>query len=147
MRLEDHRAYLVKFAKTNLGVNLDDAEDLAQKTLIRAHLSTYRGEASEAVWLLRILVNQFKDHLRYVKRHPKSTLDFLAIEGSEVKIGWAVDEPAFSEIETLDEVQSLLARLRPCQLEAMRLYLAGRPYTRVSLWRARNALGRMRNAG
>ena len=49
-----------------------DAEDLAQETLLTAHkkLNTFRGEASFRTWLLSIGTRKALDHLRARKRWP-----------------------------------------------------------------------------
>ncbi|MBU0554245.1 sigma-70 family RNA polymerase sigma factor [Myxococcota bacterium] len=57
--------------------DLDEAEDVAQETLLRAftRLETYRGEARFSAWLYQVGANCIRMHLRSRKRRRLSALE------------------------------------------------------------------------
>jgi RNA polymerase sigma-70 factor, ECF subfamily len=64
-----HYAYILRLALSILD-DLDDAEDAAQETFVRAAaaLDSFRGEASEKTWLYSIAVNVCASQLRRLRR-------------------------------------------------------------------------------
>jgi len=62
--------------------NHADASDLAQDAFIQAYqaLQSYRGDASFAIWLLRITSNVCRDEIRKHNRHKKLSLDEMILK-------------------------------------------------------------------
>lgn len=67
------------------GANLDDIEDIAQETFIRAwnRISDYRRSCKLTTWLYAIAKNVSLDHLRYSKRRRSDLSLDTTFEGSE----------------------------------------------------------------
>jgi len=62
--------------------SVQDAEDIAQETYIKAHakLNTFRGESSLKTWVFSIASNLAKDLLRSKKRWPETVTDICREE-------------------------------------------------------------------
>lgn len=62
--------------------NHADASDLAQDAFIRAYqaLPSFRGDASFATWLYRIVSNVCRDEIRKQQRHKKVSLDEVMLQ-------------------------------------------------------------------
>lgn len=73
--VEPHREQIYWRAVRAVG-DLDEAEDVAQETLLRAftRLETYRGDARFGAWLYQVGANCIRMHLRSRKRRRLSPL-------------------------------------------------------------------------
>jgi RNA polymerase sigma-70 factor (ECF subfamily) len=67
--VDRHAGACLRFATRMLG-NVEDAEDVTQDALFRAHraLSTYDGSAAFRTWLMTILVNRCRSAMLYRHR-------------------------------------------------------------------------------
>lgn len=70
-----------------------DAEDIVQEAMVRAHarLATYRGDGSVRAWLLRIVANEAKNHVRgrvrRLRRDDRSArLELRATPGPDTEV-------------------------------------------------------------
>ncbi|TDT18529.1 RNA polymerase sigma-70 factor (ECF subfamily) [Ilumatobacter fluminis] len=63
--LRRHRGAALRVAAVITG-STDDAPDVVQEAFVRAHgrLGTFRGESSARSWLLRVVANEAKNHVR-----------------------------------------------------------------------------------
>ncbi|MCC7105111.1 MAG: sigma-70 family RNA polymerase sigma factor [Chloroflexi bacterium] len=79
-----------------------DAEDALQEAFLLAFRSwgRFRGEASRATWLYRIVVNASLQRLR--DRHPSSYLEDLAYDDVEIR-DWSASVMALAETSELRE--------------------------------------------
>ncbi len=77
-----HLPVALRFAVRLTG-RLDTAEDIVQEAMLSASRSwkTFRGEAQFRTWLLRIVVNTFRNRL--ARTRPMQTLDDDLIDPSE----------------------------------------------------------------
>jgi RNA polymerase sigma-70 factor (ECF subfamily) len=83
--MQKHNQRLYRIARGVLR-NATDAEDAVQEAYISAftHLTGYRGDASLATWLSRIVMNEALGRLRQVR--PTVALDALASSQTEAEI-------------------------------------------------------------
>jgi RNA polymerase sigma-70 factor (ECF subfamily) len=72
-------------AALRLAGNPDDAKDLLQDTILRAYRFFYQfaPDTNCRAWLLTILYNNFRNHLRSAALHPMSALTDEAAERTE----------------------------------------------------------------
>jgi RNA polymerase sigma-70 factor (ECF subfamily) len=63
-------------AALRLARNPDDAKDLLQDTILRAYrfFHQFEPDSNCRAWLLTILYNNFRNHLRRCSRHPETAL-------------------------------------------------------------------------
>jgi RNA polymerase sigma-70 factor (ECF subfamily) len=104
-----HAAALVRTAYVILG-RQDEAEDVAQETLIAAYrnLGSYRHDAPFGAWLHRIAVNRSYDHIRR-RRRQSQLVDDLTSASSGSDEDNAVREARAGELRA--EVRELIAGL------------------------------------
>lgn len=107
---------LVGFA-FRYGFNQEEAEDIAQETLVRVfkNIARYEPRASLASWLFRIETNLCLDRKRYQKRHPGVSLEELTaipqqgpVEGASL-LGRAIQE-ALNSLPERQRAAILLTR-------------------------------------
>jgi RNA polymerase sigma-70 factor (ECF subfamily) len=72
-------------AALRLAGNPDDAKDLLQDTVLRAYrfFDRFTPESNCRAWLLTILYNNFRNHLRHRSLHPMSPLNEESAEKGE----------------------------------------------------------------
>jgi RNA polymerase sigma-70 factor (ECF subfamily) len=95
--------------------NAHDAEDLVQKTFIKAwnKLPSLRNSAGFKAWLFRIATNEFKDWKRTRRRVETTTLE----DGDlHVGSGPPLDEAVAERELTMEALQMLKAKYRKCLL-------------------------------
>lgn len=142
-----YRSRIYGFALASLR-NPDDAEDVAQETLVRAFhaLSTYRGRGQFRSWLFRIAANLCRDRRRrgFCREVPLQSADGEVGGGASLQEGVLVRTTIFAA----------LAQLPPLYREPVALHymeglsiaetaaVLGRSGTavRMQLWRARGML-------
>ena len=103
---------LVRFARTLIR-DEGQAQDLAQETLVRAleRADSYRGDASVATWLHRILYHLAVDQSRRARDVPTDDLAALADEHWR-EDSWTVDAAeVVARAETRAELEDALIRL------------------------------------
>jgi RNA polymerase sigma-70 factor (ECF subfamily) len=108
-----HLPYALRFA-TRLTGDRDAAEEIVQDALVRAARSwrTFRGESEFRTWLLRIVINAFRD--RAAQRSPPQTLP------EEIGDPRSVDPPAAAMEAELGRLIALrIARLPRRQREVL----------------------------
>ncbi|NVK04529.1 MAG: sigma-70 family RNA polymerase sigma factor [Flavobacteriia bacterium] len=88
--VDDHGDLLFRFAYQRTG-SRETAEDLVQETLLSAFksLDTFKEEASDRTWLMRILRNKIIDHYRKTRTKQK---DNEASQKKEVSLDAFFDE-------------------------------------------------------
>src|SRR5579863_10352843 len=94
---EPHRRSITLHCYRMLG-SLQDAEEIAQETLLRAWQRRDEVRASSALraWLYRIATNACLDHLRKARRR-RALPHLLAAASSEIRFGPAADERLWIE--------------------------------------------------
>src|SRR5215472_1038856 len=72
-------------AALRLAGNPDDAKDLLQDTILRAYrfFHQFAPDSNCRAWLLTILYNNFRNHLRRCSLHPVSALIDESPDGTE----------------------------------------------------------------
>lgn len=106
--------YLSRLAGYLRGLAGDDADDLAQKTLLKAwsNLHRFSGEGRFIAWLFRIAQREFLQHLRQHRRYRAAMSDYHAS-----------DEAATAQADgtaAAIDVERILASLEP-EVRAMLL--------------------------
>jgi RNA polymerase sigma-70 factor (ECF subfamily) len=88
----------------------DDARDIVQDAMIKAFraLSTHRGDGAVRSWLLRVVANEAKNHVRSQTRRRRRD-DHHA--GLELRATTGADEPALDRIDQA-ALAAALGRLR-----------------------------------
>ena len=81
---ERYSARLVNFAYKFLR-SREEAEEIAQETLLRVYREKRSFDPSRAFrpWLYSIALRLAYNKLRYLKRHPKESLDAVSLSGDE----------------------------------------------------------------
>jgi RNA polymerase sigma-70 factor (ECF subfamily) len=99
--------------------NADDAEDVAQRTLLRAYekIATFRGEATFRTWLFRIAVHLACNHVRGRDRAEAIDVDDIAAFTS------ALDTRRLVAAELWRKVSARLDELPPKQRLVVELRL------------------------
>jgi RNA polymerase sigma-70 factor (ECF subfamily) len=89
--------------------NRDDAEDIAQESLVRAleNLKLFKGESSLFTWLYRIVVNLFYDYTR--KKKEVSYDQFRSGEEDEREMDFPSEQTVEGEAEKKD-IQEIVQR-------------------------------------
>lgn len=89
----------------------EDARDIVQDALVKAHrsLSGHRGDGTIRSWLLRVVANEAKNHVRSQVRR-RSRDDRHA--GLQVRPASGADEPALDRLDHA-ELAAALGALRP----------------------------------
>lgn len=93
--IDEHRDYLVNFARTKVSDN-GTAEDLVQETFLSAWKGrkTFRGDCTERTWLTGVLRNKIVDHYRSNSRRPVvREADVAAGFDGESGAGWIESTP------------------------------------------------------
>jgi RNA polymerase sigma-70 factor (ECF subfamily) len=142
--MERHNRRLYRIARTLLR-NESEAEDAVQEAYLRAFssLSRFRGEASLATWLTRIVVNECLGRRR--KRRPTVDLDALqSLEQGSAQIirfpGMNVDsDPERSTAQ--QQIRKLLENSIDRLPEAFRLVFVMRDVEELSIEETATALG------
>lgn len=112
-----YRAPLVTLTRRYVK-NADDAEDVAQRALLRAYerISTFRGDASFQAWLFRIAIHLALNHVRGQRRTEMVELDDIISFTSALDTGRLVAADlwrrASARLEELPPKQRLAVELR-----------------------------------
>jgi len=116
MLVDRHAPACIRFATRMLG-NQEDAEDVTQETLVRAHraLARFDETMSFRTWIMSILINRCRTALLHRRRRSaRVLLDERAVERAHVDGG-------ANQAELRDVIERALARLDPVQREAFLL--------------------------
>ncbi len=110
-RVSEYNRYVYNIAYRMMG-NQQDAEDMAQESLIKAYrkIDTFREDANFSTWLYRIVINTCKDELR--KRKEK-VLSLDDEDGVKNIVASEVDDPliVYEKNEVKERVQSAIDQL------------------------------------
>lgn len=131
---EAFRTLVVRYKNLVFGVAVRmapspaDAEDFAQDVFLRVHrgLPYFRGEARLSTWIYRIILNVCSEHRSRVRTGMVS-LD--ADDSGRLARRAALNDPAFTQVETRDRLQKAMAQLdAPARLLVAAHYLDGVKY-------------------
>jgi RNA polymerase sigma-70 factor (ECF subfamily) len=116
MLVDRHAPACIRFATRMLG-SREDAEDVTQETLVRAHraLARFDDGMSFRTWIMSILINRCRTALLHRRRRTaRVVLDEGAVDRAQV-------DGSASQAELRDAIERALARLDPAQREAFLL--------------------------
>jgi RNA polymerase sigma-70 factor, ECF subfamily len=116
MLVDRHAPGCIRFATRMLG-SREDAEDVTQETLVRAHraLARFDEEMSFRTWIMSILINRCRTALLHRRRRSaRVILDEGAVDRAQV-------DGSATQAELRDAIERALARLDPSQREAFLL--------------------------
>jgi RNA polymerase sigma-70 factor (ECF subfamily) len=116
MLVDRHAPACIRYATRMLG-SREDAEDVTQETLVRAHraLARFDEEMSFRTWIMSILINRCRTALLHRgRRTARVVLDEAAVDRAQVD-GFA------TQAELRDAIERALASLDPAQREAFLL--------------------------
>ena len=116
MLVDRHAPACIRFATRMLG-SREDAEDVTQETLVRAHraLARFDDGMSFRTWIMSILINRCRTALLHRRRRTaRVILD-------EAAVGRAQVDGSASQAELRDAIDRALARLDSAQREAFLL--------------------------
>lgn len=116
MLVDRHASACLRYATRMLG-SREDAEDVTQETLLRAHaaLARYDATMSFRTWIMSILVNRCRSALLHRRRRiARVILDEASVERAAV-------EPSAAGTELRDAIMRAIAQLEPGQREAFLL--------------------------
>jgi RNA polymerase sigma-70 factor (ECF subfamily) len=114
--VDRHAPACLRYATRMLGTR-EDAEDVTQETLLRAHraLDRYDSAMSFRTWIMSILINRCRTALlQRHRRNARVVLDDTAVES-------AASEPPVHGDELRDAIERALERIDPAQREAFLL--------------------------
>jgi RNA polymerase sigma-70 factor (ECF subfamily) len=134
--MQRHNRRLYRLARAVVR-NDSEAEDVVQEAYVRAFtsLDRFRGDASLATWLSRIVLNEALGRLR--RRHP--TVDLAAVENRQPSQGQVIPFPlATSQLDpertmAQREIQRLLEQAIDDLPEAFRTVLVARVIEEMSV--------------
>lgn len=116
MLVDRHAPACIRFATRMLG-SREDAEDVTQETLVRAHraLARFDDGMSFRTWIMSILINRCRTALLHRRRRTaRVVVDEGAVDRAQV-------DGSASQAELRDAIERALARLDPAQREAFLL--------------------------
>lgn len=118
------KVYTIAFRFTG---NHADASDLAQEAFIKAYkgLKSFRGDASFATWLYKIVSNVCRDELRRQQRQKNVSLDDLVIHPGNAQYLESTEQSPEEYIEK-NEIQHLVQQQLNNLPEEQRLILVMR---------------------
>jgi RNA polymerase sigma factor (sigma-70 family) len=92
-----HQQAALRVAAVIIG-STEDARDVVQEAMVKAHrsLATHRGDGSVRSWLLRIVANEAKNHVRSRVRRLRRDDRYV---GLEIRTTAGADEPALERID------------------------------------------------
>lgn len=92
-----HQRAALRLAAVICG-STEDARDIVQDAMVKAHrsLATHRGDGAVRSWMLRVVANEAKNHVRTKVRRLRRD-DRHA--GLEVRVAAGADEPALDRID------------------------------------------------
>lgn len=114
--VDRHAPACLRYATRMLGMR-EDAEDVTQETLLRAHraLARYDSAMSFRTWIMSILINRCRTALLHRnRRNARVVLDDTAV-------GNAATEPPLHGDDLRDAIERALDRIDPAQREAFLL--------------------------
>jgi RNA polymerase sigma-70 factor (ECF subfamily) len=113
--IDRHANACLRFATRMLG-NVEDAEDVAQETFVRAHraLDSYDSQRAFRTWLMTILVNRCRSAM--IARHRRERLVIAQDDVVSAAVAPPVGDPFLREA-----IVGALARIDPEQREAFLL--------------------------
>ena len=114
--VDRHAGICLRFATRMLG-NVEDAEDVVQESLFRAHraLASYDGSTAFRTWVMAILVNRCRSAMLYRHRREQRVMtdaDLVAV---------AAVGPGDDRLALRDAIQRAVGALDPEQREAFLL--------------------------
>jgi RNA polymerase sigma-70 factor (ECF subfamily) len=114
--VDRHAPACLRYATRMLGTR-EDAEDVTQETLLRAHraLNRYDSAMSFRTWIMSILINRCRTALLH--RHRRTARVVL----DEVAVSNAADESPVHGSDLREAIERALARIDPAQREAFLL--------------------------
>jgi len=114
--VDRHAPACIRFATRMLG-SREDAEDVTQETLVRAHraLARFDEGMSFRTWIMSILINRCRTALLH--RHRRTSRVVL----DETAVGRAHVDGSTNDAELRDAIERALSRLEPTQREAFLL--------------------------
>ena len=104
--VDRHAGVCLRFATRMLG-SVEDAEDVTQESLFRAHraLASYDGTTAVRTWLMTILVNRCRSAMLY--RHRRE--ERVKVDGERVAAAWVnADVEGFALREAIDRAVAAL---------------------------------------
>jgi RNA polymerase sigma-70 factor (ECF subfamily) len=116
MLVDRHAPACIRFATRMLG-SREDAEDVTQETLVRAHraLARFDDEMSFRTWIMSILINRCRTALLHRRRRTaRVVLDERSVDRAQV-------DGSATQADLRDAIDRALARLDPAQREAFLL--------------------------
>jgi RNA polymerase sigma-70 factor, ECF subfamily len=114
--VDRHAPACIRYATRMLG-SPEDAEDVTQETLVRAHraLARFDDGMSFRTWIMSILINRCRTALLHRRRRTsRVVLDEHVVDRAQV-------EGSTNDAELRDAIERGLARLDPAQREAFLL--------------------------
>ncbi len=118
--VERHAPAVLRFLG-HMGLDFDQAQDVAQETLVAAwrHAGTFQSEDARA-WILAIARNASRRHFRRRVGEPR---DPLPLDSLAVEAGWgaARDDDLLGRIAVRDALERAFARLTPGEREILSL--------------------------
>ena len=114
--VDRHAPACLRYATPMLGT-VEDAEDVTQETLLRAHraLARYDTALSFRTWIMSILINRCRSALLHRhRRNARVVLDESAVSNAAV-------EPPVHGSDLHDAIERALSRIDPAQREAFLL--------------------------
>jgi len=140
--MQAHEPALLRMARHLCGGDEDQAQDLAQETLLRAYIAFCEGRFEEGTnaqaWMLRIMTNLFIDEYHRRKRRESVGLDSLTAGGERVPESLRVPSEELPDVALLEAVldeplecalASLTPPLRAC---VILVYVEGMEYVEAA---------------
>ncbi len=120
----ESKVYTIAYRFTG---NHADASDLAQEAFIKAYrgLNSFRGDASFATWLYKIVSNVCRDELRKQQRKKNVSLEDLVVNPGNARHLESTEQTPEEYIES-DEIQRLVQQQLNNLPEEQRLILVMR---------------------
>lgn len=107
--IERHQRAALRVAAVICG-STEEADDIVQDAFVKVHrgLGTYRGSAPVRSWMLRVVANQAKNHVRTRVRRLRRDDRHAA---RELRVSEGADTPALDRL-SIEQLADALGRLR-----------------------------------
>lgn len=112
------------YARVN---NIEDANDILQETILHAfkHIKKLKEEKYFKTWIIRILINQSKQHFREKYKHNK------ILEKVHEEMDWSIDNIE-NKVDLENKYDFILRKLKPIEQTIIILHY-GNKYTRKEI--------------